>query len=446
MGTLYGGVDTRVLLHGLVAIASGVAVAWLALWYFIPAPPTAVTIAAGLRGGSFEYVARRYQERLARHHVKLNIRFTDGSLDSLQLVRNPKSGVDAAFSLGGVTNSAETPGVVSLGRINYSPIWIFHRASQPIEHLSQLKGMRVSTSSATRRTVTDILAAYGVTPRDATFLLIRGPAVDKALLAGETDVASFSQGVSGPNVQQLLHDPTIRLMNVAHAEALSQLFPSLQHVVLSRGVIDLEKDNPPADVNLIALTNVVVARADLHPEMIYLLAQTMKEEHSRGGVLHRAGDFPTQTDPEFPMAEEAVDYYKNGPSFFQRYLPFWMINYAKRFIAVLLTIFAVVIPLFTYAPKLYVWFLHAYLNRLYRRLRAVETEIDSELTAAQVEALQTDLKDISRAAHILPMRHSDAFIDLVTHIRVTRAELASRLAAFQKYSVGPAVALRRHLI
>jgi hypothetical protein len=132
------------------------------------------------------------------------------------------------------------------------------------------------------------------------------------------------------------------------------------------------------------------------------------------------------------MAEEAIDYYKNGPSFLQRYLPFWMINYAKRLIAVFLAAFAVLIPLFTYAPRLYEWFLHAYLNRLYRRLRAVETEMDSELTGAQVEALQADLKDINRATHILPMRHSDTFIDLITHIRVTRAELASRLAACRK--------------
>jgi TRAP-type uncharacterized transport system substrate-binding protein len=427
-----GGFDTRAVLRGFAAIVSVVAVVWLALWYFIPAPPPAITIAAGLKGGSFEYVARRYQERLARHHVKLNIRLTDGSMDSLKLVRDPKSGVDAAFSLGGVTNSTESPGLVSLGRINYSPIWIFYRASQPIEHLSQLKGMRVSTSSATRRIVTDILAGYGVTPQNTTFLLFRGPTAGKALLAGETDAISFSQGVNTPNVQPLLLDPAVRVMNVAQAEALTQRFPSLQHVVLSQGVIDLENNIPPADVNLIALTNVVVARADLHPEMIYLLAKTMKEEHGRGGILHRAGDFPTQTDPEFPMAEEAIDYYKNGPSFLQRYLPFWMINYAKRLIAVFLAAFAVLIPLFTYAPRLYEWFLHAYLNRLYRRLRAVETEMDSELTGAQVEALQADLKDINRATHILPMRHSDTFIDLITHIRVTRAELASRLAACRK--------------
>jgi TRAP-type uncharacterized transport system substrate-binding protein len=427
-----GGLDTRVVLRGLAAILSVIAVAWLALWYFIPAPPSTITIAAGLKGGSFENLAMRYRDRLARHHVKLNVRLTEGSQDSVNLLRDPNSGLDTAFLLGGVTDNTESPELVSLGRITYSPIWVFYRGPKTIDDLSQLKGKRISMAVAARRMDAEILAAYGVNLQNSIFLPFSGPAATKALLADETDVIFISQEVNTPNVQTLLHDPSIRVMNVAQAEALTQLFPSLNHLILSQGVVDLQKNIPATDVNLIALTNVVVARKNLHPEMLYLLAQTMKEEHSGGGIFYRANQFPTQTDPEFPMAEEALDYYKNGPSLLQRYLPFWMINYAKRLIAILLAAFAVIVPLFTYAPKLYQWILHAYLKKLYRRLRAVETKMDTELTSAQVEVLQADLKDINRAAHILPMRHSDTFIDLITHIRITRAELASRLATFPK--------------
>src|SRR5262249_5179644 len=153
---------------------------------------------------------------------------------------------------------------------------------------------------------TEILAAYGVNEQNTTFLTFNALAGAKALLEGKTDAVFFSQQVNTPNVQMLLHDSSARLMNVTQAEALTQLFPSLNHLVLSQGVIDLEKDIPPNDVNLIALTSVVLARANLHPEIVYLLAQAMKEEHSRGGIFHRAGEFPTQADPEFPMAEEAL--------------------------------------------------------------------------------------------------------------------------------------------
>jgi len=53
----------------------------------------------------------------------------------------------------------------------------------------------------------------------------------------------------------------------------------------------------------------------------------------------------------------------------------------------------------------------------------------TELTALQVRALQADIDGIDRAAGIVPMRNSDLFFDLRTHIDRTRTHLAARLAA-----------------
>jgi hypothetical protein len=280
--------------------------------------------------------------------------------------------------------------------------------------------------------VAKILAAYGVTPENTTFLELASPEAIKALRGGEADVVSSSGEVDSPFVRNLLRDPTIHVMDVAQADAITQLFPSLTRLVLSRGVVDLEKNIPSHDLNLISLTDVVAARANLHPELIYLLAQTMKEEHGRGGIFHRAGDFPTQTDPDLPMAEEAVDYYKYGPSYLQRYFPFWTINYAKRIAAILVTVIAIVIPIFSLAPRLYVWFLRSYTERLYRRLRNIEADLQTDLVASDVSKLQSELENISRTAHVIPMRHSSMFIELISHIRLTRAELTSRLDALRR--------------
>jgi len=185
-------------------------------------------------------------------------------------------------------------------------------------------------------------------------------------------------------------------------------------------------------VNLLALSNVVVVRKGLHPELIYILAQTMKEVHGGAGVFQSLGEFPSVNDPEYPMAEEAVDYYKNGPSFLQRYLPFWMINYAKRVAAILVAAVAIVIPLVTYTPRLYAWLVNARLLRLYRRLRLVNARLKRELTVDEIAALQGDLDNIDHAANILPMRHSDLFFSLLMHIDMTRSRLAARLGALQR--------------
>jgi hypothetical protein len=72
------------------------------------------------------------------------------------------------------------------------------------------------------------------------------------------------------------------------------------------------------------------------------------------------------------------------------------------------------------------------MSKLYRRLRIIEKEMQNQLTAPQVAALQTDFDNIVRMAEILPMRHSDLFFDLNLHIKSMRARLASRLAEVRR--------------
>jgi len=67
------------LLRALVAIICFSGAVWLALAYFNPAPPSTITIATGPKGGAYEFFAQQYREKLARAHVTLNIRITDGT-------------------------------------------------------------------------------------------------------------------------------------------------------------------------------------------------------------------------------------------------------------------------------------------------------------------------------------------------------------------------------
>jgi len=413
--------------RGLAAVATAIAVVWLALWYFIPAPPKTITLAIGIKGTSFEDIALRYRDRLATSHVRLVLRPTDGMLDNLKLVNDPNSGVDAAFLFGGLATGAQAPNVVSLGRISYAPLGIFYRGPDTIDRLTQLKGKRIALGPARARVAGDILGAYGINGDNSTLVPVIGPGAAKALKDGQVDAAFLPIELNFPIVQTLLRDPEIRLVDFSEADALSRLFPSLNRLTLPRGLVDLEKNIPAADVNLVATQNAVVARKNLHPELIYLLAQTLQEEHRDAGAFNTAGEFPTQSDPEFPMAEEARDFYKNGSSFLHRYLPFWAVNYAKRAAAILVMIFAIVIPVFTFAPRFYEWVLRSRVIRLYRRLRTVNARLKENLAADGLAALQSDLEEIDRAANMLPMRHSDLFFSLLLHIDMTRSRLAARL-------------------
>jgi len=423
MGAGPNGVVWRVA----AAVICIVAAVWLALWYFIPAPPKTITIAAGIKGGAFEHIANRYREILARHHVTLKFHFASAG-GSAKLIADPKSDVVGAFLFSGLLNGENAPDIVSLGRIDAAPFWIFYKGAETLDRLSQLKGKRAYVTVATGDLADRILAANGIKPGDMTVSPERGaPAAEKMLKSAAVDVAILPPiDLNAPSIQAMLRDPDIRLMNVTQVEAITRLFPSLNKLVLPQGVIDLAKNIPPSDVNLIGSTTAFVVRKDLHPELIYLLAQVVKEVHSGGGVFQRPGEFPSLTDPEFPMAEEAVDYYRNGPSFLQRYLPFWTINYAKRLAAVLVAAVAVIIPLFTYGPRLYAWLMRLQLARLYRRLRFVEADMQKALTSDGAAILQAELESIDRASRILPVRHSDQFFALRVHINDLRADLVRR--------------------
>jgi TRAP-type uncharacterized transport system substrate-binding protein len=418
-------------LKGLAAILCIVGIVSLAMIYFIPTPPSKVAIAtSAIKGTTFEYYAKRYRERFARANVKLELRESPGSVETLRLLRDAGSEVQLAFMYGGISDGEHAPGLLSMGLIYNNPFWIFYSSAEPFDRLSQLKGKRIAVGpagTAVRQVAEQVLGTDGVTATTATFLPIAGTAAVEALRDGKVDAYWIASAPESPAIQTMLRMPNVRLMSFARAEALTRIFPNLVRLTLPHGVFDIAADIPPHDVSLIATTVRILIRDDLHPQIVSLLLQTLIKEHGGPGIFQRAGEFPTQTDPEYPMAASVTDFYKNGPSLLQRYLPLWLTIHVQRAFAVLVTAIAIGIPLFNFAPKLYRWFLQDRMRKLYRRLRVVEKAMQAKLTAPQLTALQIDLESIDHASAILPMRHSELFFGLKRDIDSTRAYLASRL-------------------
>jgi hypothetical protein len=423
------------LFKGLAVILCIVGMSWLALVYFVPAPPSKFTIATGAKNQTYEAIGKRYREILARFHVDVELRLTNGAVDNIKLLNDPTSGIKVGIAQGGISDSDQSPDLLSLGRINYQIYWVFHRATETLDDLRQLKGKRIAIGpqgSGQRATTEKILGISGVNSENSTLLNLTTQGAENALVEGQIDALFLPIALDAPILQSLLKNPSLRPMSFTEAEAVTRIFPFLVRLVLPRAVIDFERIVPAIDMILIATPNVVLVRKDIHPALIDLLAQTIVEAHGKPGIFQQAGEFPTLIDPEYPVAQSARDFYKNGPSFMNRYLPFWMTNYVQRIIAVLVAVIAIVLPVFNFAPKLYEWFLQDRMRKLYRRLRIVEDASQTELTAPQVVSLQTELENIDRAARILPQRHSDLFFILEHHITLTRTQLASRLVEVRR--------------
>ena len=414
------------LIQSLATVACIIGASWIALEYFVPSPPSKITIGTALKGTTYDYFGQRYKKKFASAGVELDLRETDGAVQNLRLLQDANSDVDIGFVTGGISDSSHAPDLLSMGLIFNDPVWIFYSTGEPLDSLSQLKGKRIAVGpeeSGARYTAGRILSKANVNSKTATLLPFGGDAAVDALDNDKVDVVFIVGGSDSPAVRALLIDPRARLMDFSIAEAFTRIFPDLVRLVLPKGVIEIDPPNPSKDVTLLGTTSKVLIRKSLHPAIVQLLARTMKAEHGGSGLFQRTGEFPTSVDPEFPVSQIAIDYYRNGPSLLPKYLPFWMTIYAQRTIAFLLASLAIVLPVFGFAPRLYAWFVQQRLRGLYRRLRAVENALNDQPAISQVETLQSELADLDRASNVVPMLNSDLYFMFRYHLDRTRSRL-----------------------
>ena len=153
----------------------------------------------------------------------------------------------------------------------------------------------------------------------------------------------------------LLGAPGIRLMSVAQAEAIAKTVPGLKHVVLWRGLLDLSRDIPNSDVDLLASRNRLLVRKDLHPALQYLLLEAMREVHWPAGPFNRLGEFPAEQPNDLPLSPTAEAFYRSGPTFWQRYTSFWLTSLLNRIVFFVIPVVATLIPVIGFALPFYRW-------------------------------------------------------------------------------------------
>ncbi len=421
----------EIALFGLLIVALVGGAAALMLSYMQPAPPSVITLSTGGEAGAYYAFAKKYEQVLAKAGVKLNIRTSAGSLENLKRMKDPKSGVDAAFLQGGIATAKEAPELQSIGRLFHEPLWIFYRGAETLDRLPQLAGKRLAIGpegSGTRHLATQLLTPSGVTQSSATLLPLGGSDAVSALKDDRVDAVFMVVAAEAPQVQTLLRDPDIRVMSLAQGEAYTRLFPYLSRLVLPQGVVDLVKSIPPADIALVAPSAVLVVREDLHPALTSLLAQAAAEVHQAPSLFAKASEFPKAADPEFPVADSAQRFYKNGAPFLQRYLPFWLANFVERMIVLGLPLATIAIPLFKVIPGLYKWRVRQRMLRWYAALKTVESRIDAQPSPSQIAQLTADVELIEDEVNDspVPLGFSEQFYNLRSHIDLVRQRLQSR--------------------
>jgi len=406
---------------------------WIAFRFVRPAPPDDFAISTGSDSGAYHLFAQRYAEQLARDRILVKPRASSGSVENLTRLADDQSGVSVAFVQGGVGDAARYPNLVTLAALYYEPLWIFYRSERESMLLADILDKRVAIGpegSGTRALVLALAAASKIADKAKRFLPLGGSEAADALISGKIDAALFVAGADAPVVQRLLRAEGVRLMNLTHAEGLSRRFPYLATVRLPRGVIDFAADLPASDITLVATTAYLVAREDFHPALVSVLLQAVARVHRGGSLFHRPGDFPVAREGDFPLSDAAERYFKSGPPFLQRYMPFWVANLIQRLLVLLVPLIAVVIPVMRIFPGVYTWRVRRRVFRWYDALRAVEREVGEAPTPERARELLARLEAIQEGVSRtrVPLTYSDYAYNLKLHIEMVRARLERLLA------------------
>jgi TRAP-type uncharacterized transport system substrate-binding protein len=410
--------------------------ALLALAYVIldPTPPRQLTLATGVAQGAYAQFGQRYTDILARHGITVELRATQGAAENIALLRRRE--VDLAFVQGGADTPHEPDenpdaGLESLGSMFIEPVWLFYREDAArrllkapvLTSLAQLPGWRVNIGapgSGVPNLMARLLEANAI---DAGTLTLEQQPLTPAvvnLLEGRSDALVMASAPEAVMVQMLLRTPGIRLFDFAQAEAYARRFPFLSTAVLPRGVVDLARDQPAADVRLVAPTATLVAHEKLHPALVQLVVQAAHQVHGEAGWFQRKGEYPNARESERPLSAEAQRYYRSGTPWLQRFLPFWLANLVDRMWIALLSIVAVLIPLSRIVPPLVDLRIRSRVFRWYGRLRAIETETTrpADERLQELDEIEGKLDDVK-----LPLSYADELYALRSHIQMVRRRL-----------------------
>ncbi len=420
----------------------GISLAALIATYMMfvePPPPRKIVIASGGKNGAYYRYAREYAEQLQRDGLSVEVRETAGSVENLRLLGQADSGVSLAIIQSGVAGPESLRQFDALGSLYREPLWVFYRGDKPLDRLGQFAGKRIGVGpagSGTHAIAMQLLAANGlIEPQSESESSKEKPRVElvredvasaaSALQEGRLDAAFFVAAFEADYIGRLLNDGRVKLLDFDQHEAYHRRFRFLSPVTVPAGIVDLGRNIPARDIDLMAPTAMLVVRKDFHPALVPLLLETATRIHGNGDALSNPGDFPSESYCDFAVSEDAKHYYKSGQPVLQRLLPFWLASLVDRAKVMLIPVVMLMMPLVRAAPPLMKWRTRRKIYLWYSDLREIDQRLVTGLSGPELDQELARIDDIEQqVAHVdVPLSYMEEFYHLRLHLGMLKQHL-----------------------
>lgn len=374
-----------------------------ALWIADPAPPRHVVMATGPVGSSNEMLGQRYQKYFAERGITLELLPTEGSVENVARLMDQKDAAMAAFAVAG-SAPLHSKGLVTLGSINYQPLWCFYRADHPlptVERLRVLYGTKMNfgtPKSATHYLTRQIMDLNGFDPNQSRFTAFPDDEAIEALKRQGIESMCLVDTYESPNVQKLLKMEGLQLAEFTRADAYARLVPAIEMVTMPQGGENLRENRPDKPYSMIAVTTEILVDERLHPAIQTLFLLAARDINGRESFFSKEGEFPAFMDSTQHRSKEAEIFYEKGTPLLMEVLPFWLAEFIRRLVITLLPFFAVAYPVIRSMPNYHKNRVRGKINRMYGALKFFEQSLMSGYDPGQKSTYLSQLNGMERDA------------------------------------------------
>ena len=366
--------------------------------YIKPFPQKTVYLAIGQEGSSYVGISEKIHTFFKDEGINLELIPTKGLGDGLRDLNDDASPVSASFFTAGAASGSDYPNLVSLGSIQYAPIWILYRGetiktNDPFEYFSNKKIAIGPSDNVTNKIFKELyLLNQKSNPKTDGFYELPFKDAANQLLSGSLDAVFMVDNFQSETVQKLLASKQIKIMNFPLADAYLKKLPYLQKLQIPKGSIDLENIFPSEDITILASTTNLLIEKGTHPaiQWAYLLA-AKEMGSSADSFFAKPGFFPRNLDYKFELSPIAKRFYDQGiPPLFS-YLPLWMASLLEHIWAYVLAFIALIYPAYKLTSSIRMFPVEHLMNEMFINLRELDEEINKVNTNEGIEIILATL-------------------------------------------------------
>ena len=404
--------------------------------YLSPFPPRTIYLTGAEPKTSYAILAEKMKVELQKYGIDLvSVHRANKEQYAKAMEANLQNVMNLYVAGGVVPESSRSH--VSLGSVQYSPLWLFYRGKEITTEGNWPVRMSIGPDgSSTQKIFLELEASHGVAHKSDRYQRLDHEAAAKDLLDGRIDGMFLVDGYDSPIVQKLVHAKEVRVFSFDLADAYDKIFPHYNKVVVPRGLFDSNPIEPIKSLDLLTTTVTLLVDQDLHPVVQWATLKAARDiSLERKQVFSDPGFFPVYLDRTFPISKIAAQYYQKGMPALYGKLSLWLSVLLDQIWFELLTLLAIVFPIWALLPFARQYYFETVIQAAYLELQALDMRIKQAASKEEFSSILSDLQALDRDTGSVWFSANNLrfyYVLKSTHIRNMILDVKAEIAKFKE--------------